>query len=139
MADFKKALQPTLEKEGFYGNDPDDTGGETYQGIARKMNPNWAGWALVDLLRSHPNFPKVLTDHKELLTFRNAFYRVEFWSKIKGDNIINQEVANDLFDKAVNMGVKQAVILCQRTLGQEETGTMDTNTLNLLNEMNPYA
>jgi len=49
MADFNQALQMVLQNEGGYVNDPNDPGGETYKGIARKMNSNWIGWQLIDL------------------------------------------------------------------------------------------
>ena len=34
-------ISKTLETEGGYVNDPSDSGGETYCGIARNSNPNW--------------------------------------------------------------------------------------------------
>jgi len=139
MANFEKALQLTLEKEGFISNDSSDAGGFTAWGIAQKINPHWSGWAIITQNKNRQDFPECLKTNSMLIGMRNEFYRQEYWNKIKGDNIINQEVAEDTFDKSVNMGVKQAVILCQRTLGQEETGVMDTRTLNLLNEMNNYA
>jgi len=139
MAKFEIALDGTLKNEGFYGNDPSDTGGETLWGIARKPNPKWVGWPIVDSLKNEDHFPQCLKENSELFEARDLFYREAFWNVIKGDDIINQEVANDLFDKAVNMGVHQAVVLCQRSLDVPETGKMDSSTLNVLNTNNPYA
>ena len=48
MADFKEAFELTLAHEGGYVKDPDDRGGETYKGIARRYNPGWSGWARID-------------------------------------------------------------------------------------------
>ena len=41
-------ISNTLETEGYYVNDPSDSGGETYCGIARNSNPKWQGWKIVD-------------------------------------------------------------------------------------------
>jgi hypothetical protein len=139
MAKLEIALPITLDREGFYSNDPQDAGGETLWGIARNKEKNWAGWAIVDQLRSSPDFPNCLKHNATLLTLRNQLYDQRYWKKIQGDNIINQEVANDLFDKSVNMGVHQAVVLCQRSLEIPETGNMDNSTLNVLNTNNPFA
>ena len=139
MAKLLPALEATLKKEGFYSNDPQDAGGETIWGIARNMHKEWRGWEIVDEFRRATGFPVILKENKELLALRDSFYEHEFWEKIKGAYIINQEAANDLFDKAVNMGVKQSVILCQRSLGITESGVMNDGTLNQLNEANPYA
>lgn len=139
MAKLDIALKLTLKNEGFYGNDPSDTGGETLWGIARNKEKDWPGWAIVDSLRGHNDFPSCLKENVQLLQMRHEVYNREYWNPIKGDNIINQEVANDLFDKAVNMGVHQAVVLCQRSLEIPETGKMDSSTLNILNINNPFA
>lgn len=139
MAKLKPALEATLKNEGFYGNDPDDTGGETLWGIARNADKKWQGWPIVDSLRNEEGFPQCMKDHEELLAMRDELYRTRYWDLIDGDDIINQEVANDLFDKAVNMGVHQAVVLCQRSLAIPETGKMNTSTMNVLNTNNPYA
>lgn len=139
MAKLDIALNLTLKNEGFYGNDASDTGGETLWGIARNKEQNWPGWEIVDSLRGHDDFPSCLKENAQLLQMRQEVYDREYWKAIKGDSIINQEVANDLFDKAVNMGVHQAVVLCQRSLDMPETGKMDSSTLNILNTNNPYA
>jgi lysozyme family protein len=42
----KKIIEFTLRNEGYYVNDKDDSGGETYRGISRVNFPKWAGWAI---------------------------------------------------------------------------------------------
>lgn len=55
MADFNKAHLEVMGNEGGYANNPADSGGETYKGIARKFHPAWPGWKMVDdLKRSLP-------------------------------------------------------------------------------------
>jgi lysozyme family protein len=45
MADFLPAFERMIRDEGGYKlvNVAGDRGGQTYAGIARKMNPDWAG------------------------------------------------------------------------------------------------
>lgn len=139
MAKLDIALNLTLKNEGFYSNDPSDTGGETLWGIARNKEKNWPGWTIVDSLKNNTSFPNCLKDNAQLIQLRYDVYNTNYWKPIKGNDIINQEVANDLFDKAVNMGVHQAVVLSQRSLEIPETGKMDNSTLNVLNTNNPFA
>jgi len=50
MADFNDAYEKTILNEGGYKlhNVPDDRGGQTYAGIARRYHPNWPGWRYID-------------------------------------------------------------------------------------------
>ena len=41
MADYKKAIEKALKNEGGYVFDPDDAGGETFAGIARRYHKIW--------------------------------------------------------------------------------------------------
>ena len=84
MADFRKALEHVLSNEGGYVNDPDDPGGETYKGIARKMNPQWKGWPLIN----KRDFTNPL-----LADLVASFYRDNYWEPIRGDQITSQLVA----------------------------------------------
>lgn len=60
-------------------------------------------------------------------------YKRLYWDKIKGDEINNQDTANSIYDSAVNMGVGTAIKMAQRALRIKETGVMDIETLNKLN------
>jgi lysozyme family protein len=44
MAEFNPALEKVLSHEGGYVVDPNDPGGETYKGVARKIHSKWDGW-----------------------------------------------------------------------------------------------
>jgi len=141
MADFKIAVKDTLKAEGGYVNDKDDMGGMTYAGVTKKNFPTWAGWAKLATwvqANGQPKTGKIFTDTEipGLESDCHAFYKANFWDKVMGDEIHNQEVAADLFDSAVNMGIHQAVVLCQRSLDVLETGKMDSTTLNILNQNN---
>ena len=126
MADFKAALKKTLQHEGGYVNDPVDTGGETYRGVARNKNPSWPGWKIVDALRKQPGFPRNLDASAELQAAIEAIYKAEYWDRIGGDAIRSQAAAESLFDTAVNMGVARALQLGGKAAGLEGTPTRDT-------------
>ena len=114
MAEFKVAEKYVLVNEGGYVNDPDDSGGETYRGISRKNFPGWSGWEIVDGHKPlrHGEF----INSKILDAQVNTFYKVNFWDKMKGDQISNQNVASYFYDFFVTSG-GNAVIELQKVLG----------------------
>ena len=78
------------------------------------------------------NFKDIIKD-ETLNDLVHSFYKAEFWDKIKGDSIVSQLKANQLYDMAVNAGVSNAIKLSQKTLGITESGKMDKITLEKLN------
>jgi lysozyme family protein len=113
MADFNLAFKNTMKNEGRYANDPDDSGGETYMGVARNIWPKWKGWEIVDGLRKKPNFPKNLDSWDMLQIQVREFYKANFWDIVKGDTIANQEIAESIFDFAVNAGSGTSMALAK--------------------------
>ncbi len=134
MADFNQALQLVLQNEGGYSSDPNDPGGETYKGVARNMNSNWVGWTLIDLQKKQPNFPANLTNNSELNAEIEQFYKVNYWDRVKGDDITEQRVANSIFDFGVNAGVGTSVILAQKVTGADEDGVMGPDSVTAINK-----
>lgn len=116
MAQFKIAFAPTLGHEGGYAKDPDDFGGETYCGIARRYHPTWAGWGFIDALKGEDTFPLCLDRDDGLQYAVSQFYKELYWDRFQGDKIPDQALANELFDTAVNMGVHRAVVFLQSAL-----------------------
>jgi lysozyme family protein len=116
MADYDVAYDITLAHEGGYGNDPDDAGGETYKGVARKYYPTWAGWAIIDAAKEEPNFPESLKDNIVLDSMIREFYKINYWNRFDGDSLSEQLLANELFDTGVNMGISRAVEFLQKAL-----------------------
>lgn len=137
MADFKKAYAKTEVFEGGYSNHPSDKGGETYKGIARNMHPKWEGWKIIDRYKTSPlsskQMTQVLSNSIELDDMVEAFYRNNFWNPIMGDDIMNQMVANNIYDFAVNSGVRRAVKYAQRIVGAVEDGVMGRITIKAIN------
>jgi len=127
MAQFEPAFEQMIKDEGCYvlHEIPGDTGGVTYAGIARNKNPQWAGWALVD----KKEFGGSLT------TMVRDFYRAEFWGKMRGDELTNQDVANTIFNFGVNAGMGMAVKLAQLVVGATPDGGIGPKTVERLNQI----
>ncbi len=120
MANFEPAFQITLGHEGGYAFDPDDAGGETYRGVARRYHPGWAGWAVIDRLKpraaNRSQLDKLLAEDAELQPQIRGFYKHLYWARFQGDAISSQSIAEELFDTGVNMGVHRAVGFLQEGL-----------------------
>lgn len=119
MADFEAAFEKTMRHEGGYSNDGTDRGGETKYGISKKAYP-----AL--------NI-KALT-----LDVAKSIYRMDYWDRIRGDRIDAQEIAEAIFDMAVNLGVAKACALAQEAAGiSPADGIMGTRSIGALNNATP--
>lgn len=56
-----------------------------------------------------------------------------YWDKMRGDEINDQEIAERIYDRGYNMGMAEAIREAQHVLGIPETGKVDSLTLNALN------
>jgi lysozyme family protein len=141
MADFNKAYQLVIAHEGGYVNDPDDPGGETYKGIARKMNPDWLGWHIIDLLKKQPGFPESLQsadaiEIKKQLDYEvSSFYYNHFWLKVNAEKIAEQQVAESIFDFAINAGIPVSISLAQTVVLVTADGIMGPKSIDAINRM----
>ena len=122
---FKKCFEKTLALEGGYKlhTVKGDRGGQTYAGIARNFWEDWEGWDRIDA----GQFDDQLKSQVQ------AFYKKEFWDRIKGDDIASQGIAFCIYDFAVNAGVSTAVKIAQRLIGSTPDGLFGPNTLSFLN------
>jgi lysozyme family protein len=131
MADFEKAFNTMIADEGGFvlHTVPGDTGGMTYAGIARNKNPQWPGWSIL-----------YHNEHSPLLTgmVRN-FYKVEFWDRVRGDELTNQIVAENIFNFGVNTGLSVAVKLAQLIVGAAPDGAIGDKTVQKLNTVDGEA
>jgi len=153
-ANFIIAYKITEKYEGGYVNDPRDNGGETYKGVSRKSNPNWEGWTIIDSCKkSNKNFKKILPTIIKLESTVQKLFKRKYWDKMRGDEFIDQDMANKLYDTCVNMGVTTAIRIFQESfLGLSinksdsvisnlikkrgmKYGQMDDKTLNMANSL----
>lgn len=115
MNNFEKAYKKLVQFEGGYVNDPDDKGGETYKGIARNFNPNLEVWDIIDYERPNINFPECLEEDQHLQNRVKQFYKENYWDVFKADNL-PYNIAEELFEIAVNTGVMRATLILQETI-----------------------
>ena len=112
MADFQTAYNKTMGHEGGYVNDPDDAGGETYKGISRRYHPHWVGWKTIDLF---PDSNAGFDDNEALQIAVKDFYRSMYWNVNLLDEF-PQNIAEEMFDTGVNMGIGRAAKFLQIAL-----------------------
>jgi lysozyme family protein len=124
MADFNPAFEKVIADEGGYQltDIPGDRGGQTYAGIARNPNPQWAGWHLIDRKEFGLATPLV-----------REFYKTNFWDRIRGDELTNQAVAETIYNFGVNAGIGVAIKLAQVIAGVAPDGAVGAKTLERLN------
>ena len=56
-----------------------------------------------------------------------------YWDELRGDEIINQDLAGEMCDACVNMGETTGIDIMQQENGWPVTGKMDDYTLNKIN------
>ena len=150
MADFN-IIYPTLIKfEGYYANDPNDPGGETYQGVARKYNPFWAGWKIIDAYKAaHNGFIPTNTKINDPALDQLVKDRAkQYFDKIYGTQIKSNSIATIAIQvfwgtaegikqvvqqAAINLGAK---ISADNTFGPQTLAAINTlPQIDLYNEM----
>ena len=142
MADFTLYWPILLRQEGYYADDSDDAGGETWEGIARNDYPAWSGWAIVDSYRPTGGF--IDDKHANALLKPDAvlqakviqFYKSSQWDVLEADHISNQSIANFMVDWGVNGGLSTPVKHAQIVLGFPAAsidGKMGPHTLAAIN------
>jgi lysozyme family protein len=114
---FDESFERVVGHEGGYVNDPADPGGETKFGVSKRSYPA-------------ENIPELTLERAKVL------YKRDFWGPA-GCEFLPEAVRDDLFDTAVNAGVKQAIRLLQRACGEEDDGLLGPRTLQACQSMNP--
>ena len=128
MANFNEEFEKIILTEGGYVNDPDDAGGETYLGISRRHHPYSPIWDIIDNYKHKykgKEFTKKLKANEEITNIVANIYKSEYWDMFDLDNIPNQKIAHEIFDDAVNRGIKSATILAQQVMGMTPTGNIN--------------
>lgn len=106
---FDEAVDIIFRHEGYYSNDPSDSGGETKYGISAKAYPKL----------------NITTLTKE---DAKAIYKMDYWNKVRADELPDQ-LRLTVFDFAVNAGVSQAIKSLQYSGGNKQDGVIGKFTL----------
>jgi len=148
MAKFEIAEAITGRNEGGYANNPADTGGETYAGIARNYWGSWQGWKIIDNIKfdlkvnsvvTASNINKAARDNPYLTKAISSFYKQNFWDVNKLDLINDQQVANTVYDFGVNSGTGRSAKHLQQAVndvcnvGLSVDGQIGNKTINAVN------
>lgn len=106
---FDQAFSVLMQHEGGLSDDPNDPGGLTRYGISQRSYPT------LDIRN---------------LTLEHAaqIYRQDFWGPA-GCDAVPDALRMDLFDMAVNSGVRAAVRCLQRAAGETADGVLGPKTL----------
>ena len=127
MADFEQSVGLVLKHEGGFVNHPSDPGGATNRGIIFTLFKQYA--KSLGLLSTVDGLKNLTEDQAKFI------YREHFWNTMKGDEIINQNIADILFDGYVNMWTK-AIKLMQKEAGAEADGVIGPGSLQAINNAN---
>lgn len=135
MADFNIAYNKTNANEGGYSNEKNDTGGETYCGIARNYHPTWKGWMIIDEYKKKngPLKRGQKINNPELDKLKKEFYKFKFWDVVGGDEIEYQPHADTLYDFGVNSGNPRSIKNIQKALNLAETGKVTSSLIEAIN------
>jgi lysozyme family protein len=111
---FKRCIRIVLRNEGGYVNNPNDLGGETNFGIAKKFYPE----------------EDIKNMTKERATW--LFYR-DYWSPMKINKLTNPDLVLQVFDFGVNAGIRTSIRMLQRLVEVEDDGIIGPITTGVVN------
>ena len=106
---FDEAFQRVVKHEGGYVNDPLDPGGETRYGISKRAYP---GEDIANMTLERAKY----------------LYHRDYWGPA-GCDAVPDFLKFDLFDMAVNQGVRAAVKALQHAVHETEDGILGPKTL----------
>ena len=129
MADFNAAFDHVLAEEGGWQltNNSNDRGGMTFAGISRKANPDWTGWKLIDQGASEAN-----EDLQERVRW---LYREKYWNPLRLEEVVNDDIALDIFSCAILSWTTTAARLAQIACRTKSDGKIGSQTLKAINVM----
>jgi lysozyme family protein len=109
---FQNALAATLKHEGGFSNHRDDRGGATRFGITEAVARRFG------YVGAMPDYPKAEAER---------VYKLQYWDTLRLDEVdaISEDIAQELFDTGVNMGIGRAGTFLQRALNVLNRGQAD--------------
>lgn len=112
---FSRCIKVILRNEGGYVNHPNDPGGETNFGIAKKFYPE--------------------EDIKNMTKERATYlYYKDYWTPMNLKGLQNEELVLQVFDFGVNAGIKTSIRMLQRLVGVTDDGIIGKITTKVVND-----
>lgn len=125
MAEARKLIPMIIRWEGGFVNDPNDAGGATMKGVTLATYRKFYGAdKTVDDL-------KRITDEEWYHIFRTGY-----WDRFRGDDILDQAVANICVDWLYNSGIA-AIKRVQKIVSVEDDGMVGDVTIAAINAREP--
>jgi len=112
---FNRCIEIVLRNEGGYVNHPNDPGGETNMGIAKKFYPDLD---IKNLTRNHAI----------------QIYHSDYWNKMNLLGIYDENLVLHIFDMGVNAGIRTAIKIVQRIVEAQADGIIGPESTRLINE-----
>jgi len=143
MADIKKVMDILYKVEFSNPNDVLEKNkyedGWTFMGIYQKANPDLDLWKTIRQKMQQYNgdmklVGAMLYDNTVVREYVAAFYKKEYWDRMKLDKVASQNTANEMFLFGVNVGCKKAVMFAQQIVGVVEDGVVGPKTIAALNK-----
>jgi lysozyme family protein len=114
---FDDSFAKLIGNEGGLVNNPADPGGQTKYGISKRSYPG-------------EDIPSLTLERAKYL------YQRDFWGPA-GCDALPDALKFEMFDAAVNMGLRPAVKLLQLACGSFADGVLGPNTLQAVQSMEP--
>ncbi|MEL6355979.1 MAG: glycosyl hydrolase 108 family protein [Bacteroidota bacterium] len=135
MANFEISYALVARAEGGYQNFRDDPG--NYNSADQLVGTNWGISA-----KTYEGYVGTLPSEADMRSITKGeakeIYRAVFWDRIKGGEILDQQIANIFFDGHVNHGVT-GITLMQRVLKVSVDGIVGPETLLAINSKEAKA
>ena len=143
MAKFELYYPKQSKNEGGYASAKlaasiGDSGGETYRGIARNYNKDWAGWPIIDAYIAKNGAPKwnsIIPDDK-LNKMVVEHSKTAYWDNLRLDDVKNQSLAELIGDFGFNSGLGTVARIVQRLLTITADGKIGNATIKAINAAN---
>lgn len=123
MAKFNDAIGYVLNNEGGYVDRATDKGGPTNFGITLAILEKWNKRATS--VTEIQNLP---------VDVAKVIYNTWWWKPLRGDDVVDQEVATAMLDISVNVGVPNGSKMIQRAVGSSPDGKIGDTTIAKINE-----
>lgn len=104
---FEYAFAQTIAREGLYTNNPNDSGGETKFGVTAAT---WAAYCAELRPLDRRGVRDITLDDAK------GVYAHGYWEPLGLDHIADHRISAELFDTAVNCGLKTAAEIAQRAV-----------------------
>lgn len=136
MASFEIAHKKVARNEGGYTNHPDDNGNWTggKKGVGKLIGTKYGISA--PTLKAYLKREPTVEDMKNLSKqTADLIYKNNYWNPLRADEIINQALANEIYDMSVNAGVSAGIKLAENVVGlpNSKAAKMYDTLLNKLN------